>query len=123
MSHFRNFFDAIRAGKRDLLTAEINETYTSTAITLLGNISYRLKRELRFDPVQQRFTGDQEADAIDRLAPIALRSRCRIRFEQNIGCGVAGLRHTRRFQGGLHFQFPRCAVIPLQERRGLRLRD
>jgi len=35
-----------------------------TAITLLGNISYRLKRELRFDPVRQRFTGDEEANAM-----------------------------------------------------------
>ena len=64
MSHFHNFFDAIRANQRDLLTAEINETYASTAITLLGNISYRLKRELRFDPEQQRFTGDAEANAM-----------------------------------------------------------
>ena len=64
LSHFHNFFDAIRANKRDLLTAEINETYASTAITLLGNISYRLKRELRFDSAQHRFTGDEEANAM-----------------------------------------------------------
>lgn len=64
LSHFHNFFDAIRANKRDMLTAEINETYTSTAITHLGNISYRLKRELRFDPAQQKFIGDEEANAM-----------------------------------------------------------
>jgi hypothetical protein len=64
LSHFHNFFDAIRANKRDMLTAEINETYASTAITLLGNISYRLNKELRFDPVQQRFTGDDQANAM-----------------------------------------------------------
>jgi len=64
LSHFHNFFDAIRANKRELLTADIKEAYTSTAITLLGNISYRLKRELRFDPVRQRFTGDEEANAM-----------------------------------------------------------
>jgi predicted dehydrogenase len=64
LSHFHNFFDAIRANKRDMLTAEINETYASTAITLLGNISYRLKRELRFDPAQHRFAGDDEANAM-----------------------------------------------------------
>jgi hypothetical protein len=64
LSHFHNFFDAIRANKPTLLTAEINQTYASTAITLLGNISYRLKRELRFDPAQQRFTGDDEANAM-----------------------------------------------------------
>jgi len=64
LSHFHNFFDAIRANQRDLLTAEINEGYKSTAITHLGNISYRLKRELRFDPDAQRFIGDDEANAM-----------------------------------------------------------
>jgi predicted dehydrogenase len=64
LSHFHNFFDAIRANKREMLTAEINETYTSTAITHLGNISYRLKRELRLDPAQQKFIGDDEANAM-----------------------------------------------------------
>jgi hypothetical protein len=64
LSHFHNFFDAIRANQRDLLTAGINQAYASTAITLLGNISYRLQRELRFDPAEQRFTGDAEANAM-----------------------------------------------------------
>jgi predicted dehydrogenase len=62
LSHFQNFFDAVRAGRRDMLTAEINETYLSTAFCLLGNISYRLKRELHFDPSANRFVGDREAD-------------------------------------------------------------
>lgn len=64
VSHFRNFFDAVQAGKREMLTAEINETYLSTAFCLLGNISYRLKRELRFDPATRRFVGDHEADGM-----------------------------------------------------------
>ncbi len=66
LSHFGNFFDAIRQNKRELLTAEINETYLSTAYCLLGNISYRLGREVRFDPVARRFKGDKEADAMLR---------------------------------------------------------
>ena len=66
LSHFQNFFDAVRAGKRDMLTAEINETYLSTAFCLLGNISYRMKRELRFDPGADRFVGDREADEMLR---------------------------------------------------------
>ena len=68
-----NFFDAVQAGKREMLTAEINETYLSTAFCLLGNISYRLKRELRFDPTARRFLGDPEADAM-------LRNRYRAPF-------------------------------------------
>ena len=73
LSHFQNFFDAVRAGKRDILTAEINETYLSTAFCLLGNISYRLKRELHFDPVANRFVSDHEADEM-------LRDKCRASF-------------------------------------------
>jgi hypothetical protein len=45
-----------------MLHAEINETYLSTAFCLLGNISYRLKREIKFDPNTRRFIGDHEAD-------------------------------------------------------------
>ncbi len=64
VSHFRNFFDAVQAGKREMLNADINETYLSTAYCLLGNISYRVKRELRFDPGTRRFHGDAEANAM-----------------------------------------------------------
>ena len=66
LSHFQNFFDAVRVGKRDMLTAEIGETYLSTAFCLLGNISYRLKRELRFDLGANRFVGDRAADEMLR---------------------------------------------------------
>jgi hypothetical protein len=78
ISHFQNFFDSVRAGKREMLTAEINETYLSTAYCLLGNISYRLKRELHFDPVAKRFTGDREADEMLRepyRAPFSVPDR------------------------------------------------
>ena len=77
-SHFQNFFDAVRAGKREMLTAEINETYLSTAYCLLGNISYRLKRELHFDPAANRFVSDREADEMLRdkyRAPFAVPDR------------------------------------------------
>lgn len=73
ISHFQNFFDAVRAGKREMLTAEINETFLSTAFCLLGNISYRLKRELHFDAGTNRFLNDSEADAM-------LRDTCRAPF-------------------------------------------
>ena len=63
-AHFQNYFEAVRAGRRDMLAAEINKTYQSTAFCVLGNIAYRLKRELRFDPATQRFAGDSEADAM-----------------------------------------------------------
>ena len=73
LAHFRNYFDALRANRRESLAAEIEEGYLSTAFCLLGNISYRLNREVRFDPRTQRFNGDTEADAL-------LRDRCRKEF-------------------------------------------
>lgn len=62
IDHFGNFADAVRARDPKLLHAEIEETYLSTALCHLGNISHRLGRELRFDPARMQFVGDTEAD-------------------------------------------------------------
>jgi predicted dehydrogenase len=40
--HFRNFVDAVRSGRREDLTADIEEGHLSSALCHLGNISYRL---------------------------------------------------------------------------------
>jgi predicted dehydrogenase len=64
IDHFANFADAVRARNPKLLHAEIEETALSTAFCHLGNISYRVGRELRFDPARMRFTGDDEANAL-----------------------------------------------------------
>jgi len=64
LDHFANFADAIRARDRKLLHAEIEETFLSTAHCHLGNIAYRMKRELKFDPARMRFVGDSEADKL-----------------------------------------------------------
>jgi predicted dehydrogenase len=61
-AHIQNFFDAIRTGKQEILHADVNETFLSTAFALLGNISYRLGRRLDFDPATEHFIGDAEAD-------------------------------------------------------------
>jgi hypothetical protein len=62
VAHFQNFFDAVRAGKQEILHADVNEIYLSTALALLGNISYRTGRKLTFDSAAQRFISDPEAD-------------------------------------------------------------
>ncbi|HZU25214.1 MAG TPA: Gfo/Idh/MocA family oxidoreductase [Bryobacteraceae bacterium] len=62
LAHFAHFFDAIRANNRDLLAADINETYLSTMFCLLGNISWRLGRSLAYDPAAHEFPSDQEAN-------------------------------------------------------------
>jgi hypothetical protein len=60
--HFQNFFDAVRAEKREMLAAEIEQTFLSSAFCLLGNISYRMRKELRFDPQNRRFANNSEAN-------------------------------------------------------------
>jgi len=64
VGHFENFFNAVRANKRELQTAEINETFLSTAHCLFGNIAYRLGREIHFDPQTRHFSSDTVADAM-----------------------------------------------------------
>ncbi len=65
-SHYANFVEAVRTRNRGLLNAEIQETHLSTALCHLGNIAYRLGRELHFDPAAARFTNDPEADRLLR---------------------------------------------------------
>jgi predicted dehydrogenase len=69
--HARVWLDALRAGDRNRLTAEIEETYLSCALCELANLSYRVGRELRFDPKAEKFVGDSEADKLLRREPVA----------------------------------------------------
>src|SRR5215210_1808677 len=65
--HWANFLDAIRSGKNETLNGDINEGFYSSALPLLSNISYRLKRELHFmgaDMDMERFMDDPEANAM-----------------------------------------------------------
>jgi predicted dehydrogenase len=62
--HFGNFIAALRSGKREDLTCDIEVGHLSTALPLIANISYRLGRELMFDGSKEKFVGDNEADAM-----------------------------------------------------------
>lgn len=64
IDHFANFADAVRARDPKLLHAEIEETALSTAMCHLGNIAYRVGRDLKFDPARMEFPGDAEANAL-----------------------------------------------------------
>jgi predicted dehydrogenase len=64
IDHFKNFADAIRARDPKMLHGEIEETAISTALCHLGNIAYRVGRDLRFDPASMQFTGDAEASKL-----------------------------------------------------------
>ena len=60
--HFGNFISALRSGKREDLTCDIEVGHMSTVLPHLGNISYRLGRDLTFDCDKERFVGDREAN-------------------------------------------------------------
>ena len=64
IDHFANFAEAVRARDPKLLHAEIAETAASTNLCHLGNIAYRVKRELTFDPAKMQFTNDSEANKL-----------------------------------------------------------
>jgi predicted dehydrogenase len=62
--HFSNFITAVRAGKDEMLNSDINEGFYSSALPHLGNISYRLGRELKFMGSYEKFANDPEADTM-----------------------------------------------------------
>ena len=64
--HFGNFVAAIRAGSSKDLTCDIEEGHRSSVLAHIGNIAYRVRRELRFDDATERFVGDEEANALLR---------------------------------------------------------
>jgi hypothetical protein len=59
--HFETFLTAVRSGKREDLGADIEEGHLSSALCHLGNIAYRLRRTLQFDPATEKILGDEDA--------------------------------------------------------------
>jgi len=74
-SNWQNFIDAVRAGKRDMLNAEIEEGAASCTLMHLGNIAYRLGRTLYIDPATGMVKNDPEANKMftrDYRAPFVV---------------------------------------------------
>ena len=65
--HFQNWFDAIRARDMSIQNGPVQSGALASSLAHLGNISYRLGRQLDFDPVAERFIGDGDADANNML--------------------------------------------------------
>lgn len=59
-NHMRNFLECMRSRKAPITPVEVG--HRSNSICLLTNIAMRLGRKLRWDPQQERFINDQEAD-------------------------------------------------------------
>ena len=68
-NHRRNWIECIRQKKDCICPAETG--HRSASICHLGNIGYRLGRELAWDPLAETFAGDAEAQALVNPAPRA----------------------------------------------------
>lgn len=62
--HYANFIDAIRSGSDYDLHCDIHEGFFSSALPLLANVSYKLKRQLYFMGNYEKFANDPEADQL-----------------------------------------------------------
>ena len=60
--HYGNFIAALRSGKREDQTCDIEVGYMSTVLPHLANISYRLGRCLKFDGKKEKFVNAKDAD-------------------------------------------------------------
>ena len=60
----QNFLDAVKSRRREDLHGEVQEGVTSASLVHMANISYRLGRQLAFDPATDSFPHDTEANAM-----------------------------------------------------------
>jgi predicted dehydrogenase len=61
-SHTKNFLECMKTRKRPNADVELGRL--STTLCHLGNICTRLKRDVRFDPTQENFGDDKQANAM-----------------------------------------------------------
>ena len=60
-AHKRNFFDAIKAGDRSILNAEIEMGHQSTVMCHLSNISWRLGSKVSVQEISESVKGNEDA--------------------------------------------------------------
>jgi len=60
--HYANFIKAVQSRKTSDQHGPVETAHLSSALAHMGNISYRLGRQLTFDPKSETFTGDSEAN-------------------------------------------------------------
>lgn len=65
--HFQNWFDAIRARDMSIQNGPVQTGALASSLAHLGNISYRLGKQLEFDAVAERFIGSDIDDANNML--------------------------------------------------------
>lgn len=63
-NEYERFIAGVRSRDREDLGVEIEDGHLSSGLCHLGNIAYRLKRTVQFDPQTETFGDDQEANAM-----------------------------------------------------------
>jgi predicted dehydrogenase len=66
--HFKNWFEAIRTRDMSIQHGPVQSGQLSSSLAHMGNIAYRLGRQLEFDPVAERFIGEGETEANSMLS-------------------------------------------------------
>jgi predicted dehydrogenase len=61
-NHYANFIQAVRSRNTAEQNGPVETAHLSSALAHLANISFRLERQLQFDPEAERFVGDEEAN-------------------------------------------------------------
>ena len=62
--HYANWIKAIKSRKTEDQNGPVETAHMASSLAHLGNTSYRLGRQLEFDPATEKFTGDSEANAM-----------------------------------------------------------
>lgn len=62
--HYANFLKAVESRKTSDQNGPVETAHLASSLAHLGNISYRLGRQLEFDPGAERFVGDEEANGM-----------------------------------------------------------
>jgi predicted dehydrogenase len=60
--HYLNFIQAVRAHDKSILNGPVETVHLASGLAHLGNIAYRTGRALTFDPLTEKFVGDEEAN-------------------------------------------------------------
>jgi len=64
LDQFQNWVACIRSRKPQDLTADIEQGHLSSCLAHLANVAYATGRTLTFDPAQERFVGDDDANRL-----------------------------------------------------------
>ncbi|MHC4617758.1 MAG: Gfo/Idh/MocA family protein [Planctomycetota bacterium] len=73
--HFGNFINALRSGRPEDLTADIEGGHLSASLCHMANISYVLGRDLTFDGAKEKFVGDKDANRMLKAFPQVKKGR------------------------------------------------